>query len=304
MGVRPFSPPRMPRGPGPTPAARRPLPPSSSAAAAAGGGVSHNTEGCGGGGRGGSYVRVTITKGAESTLDITVGALGAARRLGRRRGQQRRLLSIVQGATTHRARAGRGRRWRRHDERRPLPAATTENGTEVHTGGVYFGGGNGGDGNLDDNISGGGGGAAGPRVRAARQRQHRRHARHGHLGRRQHDAQHGGRGGHRHDGGAGQRGQQLRRRRQRRLCARLGEPGGRRGRRRHRRPHLGRSRSRRRSRRKPCTSAEAAAKFISATASLGAVDSLTPPTLTGGGSRLDPVVVAETLHISETRVVS
>lgn len=126
-----------------------------------GGGVSNNTEEAGGGGRGGSYVRVTLAKGPESTLNITVGALGSAGAAAGGNGGDGGFSEINQnGSVVARAPGGAGGVGGTTNAGHA--GGTTENGTEVHTGGVYFAGGDGAAGSIASNFSGGGGGAAGP----------------------------------------------------------------------------------------------------------------------------------------------
>lgn len=126
-----------------------------------GGGVSNNTEEAGGGGKGGAYVRVTLTKGAESTLNITVGALGAAGNAAGGNGGDGGFSEINQNGTVV-ARAPGGQGGVGGTTNAGHAGGSTENGTEVHTGGTYFAGGNGATGDITANFSGGGGGAAGP----------------------------------------------------------------------------------------------------------------------------------------------
>ena len=122
-----------------------------------GGGVTNNTVAGGGGGQGGGYAKVTITKGAETTLNITIGAAGAAGALVD--GGAGGFSSIVQGAATVLLAAG-GDYGRGGSTSTGFAGGTVPTGTAV--GDLTKTGGAGGTGNTATPSSGGGGGAGGP----------------------------------------------------------------------------------------------------------------------------------------------
>jgi hypothetical protein len=124
-----------------------------------GGGVSGYVAG-GGGGKGGGYSKVTITKGAETTLNITVGTAGTAGASSGAAGGNGGASSIVQGVTTVLLAPGGNGGAGSTSNSYSGAGATTENGTAV--GDVTNAGGNGGNGVYTVPNSGGGGGAAGP----------------------------------------------------------------------------------------------------------------------------------------------
>src|SRR3990167_7116181 len=107
----------------------------------AGGNATNNPSNCGGG-KGGSYAKVVITKGVESTLNITVGGPALA-------------STIVQNGTTVLSAPGGA-----------TVAANSATGATAlvgsHIGTEQRVGGNGGDATGTNTVSGGGGGAAGP----------------------------------------------------------------------------------------------------------------------------------------------
>jgi hypothetical protein len=113
----------------------------------------------GGGGKGGGYSKVDITKGAETTLNITVGIAGTAGSGGA--GGNGPASSIVQVSTTVLlAPGGYGGGGGTANDHYGT-GGTTANGTEVGT--VKYDGGDGGSGTATGGpLSGAGGGAAGP----------------------------------------------------------------------------------------------------------------------------------------------
>lgn len=124
-----------------------------------GGGVTNNTEGAGGGGAGGEYVRVTITKGAETTLNITVGTAGTNGTSGD--GGSGGYSEINQNGTVV-ARAPGGEGGKGGADNTSYAGGAGINGVAVYTGGSYYTGGDGAAGNITSNYSGGGGGSGGP----------------------------------------------------------------------------------------------------------------------------------------------
>jgi hypothetical protein len=125
-----------------------------------GGGVSGNPA-CGGGGKGGGYAKVVIVKGAENSLNITVGAAGTAGASGGGAGGNGGVSSIVQDVTTVLLATGGVGGAGGIADNYSGTGATTENGTGV--GDLVRAGGNGGNGkHTVTQNSGGGGGAAGP----------------------------------------------------------------------------------------------------------------------------------------------
>lgn len=114
-----------------------------------------------GGGKGGGYAKTVITKGAESTLNITVGAGGAAGDATGTNGGSGGYSSVVQGATTVLLATGGAGSLGSTANNFDGAGATAENGTAV--GDLTYAGGNGGPGNSGSYYySGAGGGSAGP----------------------------------------------------------------------------------------------------------------------------------------------
>jgi hypothetical protein len=114
----------------------------------------------GGGGKGGSYARVVITKGGESTLNVTVGAGGLI--VTNSSGGAGGASTIVQVASTVLSAAGGGGGAVASVNSTNGAGGTTLNGS--NTGTITFAGGNGGTGNFTSGVqgSGAGGGSAGP----------------------------------------------------------------------------------------------------------------------------------------------
>jgi len=124
-----------------------------------GGGVSGYVSG-GGGGKGGGYAQVVITKGAESTLNITVGIAGTAGDSAGANGGNGGYSSIVKDVTTVLLASGGIGGAGSTNNSYSGAGATTENGTSI--GSTTYAGGNGGSGVYGTPSSGGGGGSAGP----------------------------------------------------------------------------------------------------------------------------------------------
>lgn len=123
-----------------------------------GGGAATGNPATGGGGKGGSYASVVITKGAETTLAVTIGAAGSAG-VGTAGGSGG-ASAVAQGGTTVVRGAGGGGGGIGSAGSTNGAGATTVNGTP--TGTTTFVGGNGGTGNFTSGVqgSGAGGGAA------------------------------------------------------------------------------------------------------------------------------------------------
>ena len=113
----------------------------------------------GGGGKGGGYARGVITKGAESTLAIVVGALGTAGASTGGTGGSGGESSVSQGGSKVVSAPGGVGGVGAASNNHSGAGATTENG--VWNGTYQYAGGNGGAGLYTTPRSGGGGGAAG-----------------------------------------------------------------------------------------------------------------------------------------------